>query len=118
MKAARLRFYEEVLARGRCYWAGIIDHECDGPTDAMHIIPKQWLKNRFQYDLEPEQLADMVYSPLIGAPGCRRVHGLIDGFGVRLGVSQLPEDAVAWSYRHQLDWKLRLLYPKDELENG
>lgn len=111
-----MNFYKAVLAKGGCFWKGKIDHECSYIIDPMHIIPKQWLKNRYQYDIEPSQLAELVFDPRNGTPGCRHIHDRIDGFRVRIGRSELPEDAVAFADCHDLAWKLDELYPgKDEL---
>ncbi len=46
-------------------------HHCRGPKDAHHVIPKDFIRQRFRGLISEEELLAILFNPLIGAPLCR-----------------------------------------------
>lgn len=66
------KLWGAVTARdGRCVFSY---YECEGQTDAAHIIPQQKLKAHF----EGERLAELLDDPRNAVAGCRKHHALFD----------------------------------------
>lgn len=101
-KAARSRFRQVVTARP-CFFLDIDDfgerrrpdHVCTYPLDAHHIIPKGWIKRELSM-LPADELVELAWNPLIGAPLCRGAHEAV-------------ERGVADIYWHELNPDLRSL---------
>ena len=109
----RLDFYADVLGKGPCYWRQFIPHECDGPLDPMHIIPKQFLKNHF-FREDPDDIAAIIYDPDNGVPGCRAIHGQIDSRFHRIYREWLPPETIAFAGYYDLGWWLDAHIPSLE----
>lgn len=93
-KAAKSRFRQVVCARP-CFFLDSEfgerrrpDHTCSYPLDAHHLIPKGWLKRNLS--IPPEELVEIMWNPIIGAPLCRKAHDAV-------------ERRTAYIYRHELN---------------
>jgi hypothetical protein len=89
-KEARERFREEVLSTFRCFLKGV-DGNCEGPSDAHHVIRAQLLRTHALTLTNEEKIA-LVWDPRNGVAVCRRHHDLIHGLNPR-GVfrEEVPE---------------------------
>jgi hypothetical protein len=68
-RIAREEFNRVVLA-WPCLFTLRPGHVCDGPLDAHHLVPKNFLRHRFSH-LPLKQLLAILFDPRIGAPLCR-----------------------------------------------
>lgn len=74
------RFHFNEMCRTRpcfLFWQQRPGHKCDGPRDAHHLIPKDFIRQRCS-DWPEKDLLRVLYNPLIGAPLCRRAHNEIE----------------------------------------
>lgn len=113
-KEARHNFYEKVLNKGGCWLRQITPHECDGPIDPCHLMPKQRLKmlaNRRGYD-EAKTL-EMVWDPRNGVPGCRAYHHRLDNGFIRIYWPQLPAHALNFAADWDLEWEMEQQFRKE-----
>ncbi len=123
-RAARQHFNEVVKARpcffrgrrdcARCEGKGIVaplnslvrfspcpdcrgggHHRCDGPKDAHHLIPKQFIRQRLS-DWPEDKLLAVLFNPLIGAPLCRGAHDAIERGSERIYWEDLTEEALEY----------------------
>lgn len=54
-------------------------HRCwpPGHVDPHHLIPADWIRRTFA-DLPPDELAVILYEPVLGAPVCRDFHDALE----------------------------------------
>ncbi len=64
-------------------------HRCWGPVDPHHLVPAEWIRRTFA-DLPDDDLALILYEPVIGAPVCRAYHEALEN----------RSEVIAW---HELD---------------
>lgn len=75
-----------------CIALEIPGHVCEGPLQAMHVVPKQTLKRR--------NLGHLVWDPVNGVPGCYRAHRRHDNKVEQIPRELLPESAIRWAEAH------------------
>jgi hypothetical protein len=68
-------------------------HVCDYPLDAHHLVPKQFLRQRLG-DRPEEELLEVLYNPLIGAPLCRAAHNSVESRADHIFWDELSADCV------------------------
>ena len=113
-KGARYRFYEAVLGKGPCWFRQITPHQCDGPIDPCHLIPKQRLKNiAKQKDYNEDETLALVWDPDNGVPGCRALHHKLDNGFIRIYWDQLPASVKDFALGWDLEWELEQIYRKE-----
>jgi hypothetical protein len=114
-KEARLRFYEQVLGKGGCWLKTITPHECDGPIDPCHLLPKQRLKNiAKQRGYTDDETLRLVWDERNGVPGCRAFHHKLDNGFMRVYWSQIPMDAYAFAHDWDLEWEMEQMFRKEQ----
>jgi hypothetical protein len=86
--------FKQVVSRGPCIALGLPGHVCEGPLQAMHIVPRQTLRRRGLEDLE--------WDPDNGVNGCYRAHRRHDLAVEKIPRSLLPPSAIDWAARHGL----------------
>lgn len=69
-------------------------HRCWGPVDPHHLVPASWIRHTFS-DLPDDELALILYEPVIGAPVCRAYHEALEN----------RSEVIAW---HELDDEAKL----------
>lgn len=113
-RRARQAFTEEVLSRGGCQIAEWIPHCCDGPMDACHVIPKQYLKWHARFDLKLDEAGQLacVWDVRNGIPGCRKGHGLFDSGLHRVGIELIPVETIEFAIEYDCLWKLEAAHPE------
>jgi hypothetical protein len=80
---------------GRCgLCEGDGKHRCDGPLDAHHLVPKQFLRKRFQGVLPEDQFVAILFNPKIGAPLCRKAHDRIESGADRIYWDDLTDECI------------------------
>jgi hypothetical protein len=72
-----------------CIGSDIPEHVCDGPLQAMHVVPKQTLKRR--------GLRHLLWDPVNGIPGCYRIHRRHDLKVELIPRSLLPARCLEWA---------------------
>lgn len=70
-------------------------HHCEGRKDAHHLIPKQFIRNRFSH-LPEDQLLAILFNPKIGAPICRKAHDRIEAGFDRIYWQDLTDEAIEY----------------------
>ncbi len=81
------------------------DHRCWGPVDPHHLVPAEWIRRTFA-DLPDDDLALILYEPVIGAPVCRAFHEALEN----------RSEVIAW---HELDDEAKLFCQRiDEQHPG
>lgn len=114
-KEARHAFYEQVLNKGHCWLKQITPHECDGPIDPCHLLPKQRLKNiARQREYGEEETLKLVWDERNGIPGCRAYHHRLDNGFLRIYWEQLPAKAYEFMADWDLEWEMEQLFRKEE----
>lgn len=112
-KGARYRFYEDVLNKGGCWFKTITPHECDGPIDPCHLMPKQRLRNiANQRGYNEAEMLRLVWDARNGVPGCRAYHHKLDNGFLRAYSDQLPVSAHEFAREWDLEWELEQIYRK------
>jgi hypothetical protein len=91
--AARELFKTAVCSQP-CIGSLILGHECVGPLQAMHVVPKQTLKRR--------GLRHLLWDPVNGVCGCRRIHTRHDGKVELIPRELLPARCVRWAADHDV----------------
>lgn len=71
----------QAFNRAVCEWPCFFQrhregHTCAYPLDAHHLVPKQFL--RLRLELPEDELLEVLYNPLIGAPLCRSAHNAVE----------------------------------------
>jgi hypothetical protein len=115
-RRARKEFTETVLDMGGCQIP--LDHTCDGPMDACHVIFKQFLKVHAKTNLRlgEASVLDCVWDPRNGIPGCREGHRMFDSPFHTTPFRLLPSEAVEFAIDYNCIWKLESMYPDDSKE--
>jgi hypothetical protein len=101
-RVARSRFRQTVTSRP-CFFLDVDDfgerrrpdHVCTYPLDAHHIIPKGWIKQELSM-LPAEELVELAWNPLIGAPLCRGAHEAVERGVADIYWDELNPDLVAY----------------------
>jgi hypothetical protein len=104
-KAARSRFRSVVTSRP-CFFLDTDDfgerrrpdHICTYPLDAHHIIPKGWIKRELS-SLPADELVELAWNPLIGAPLCRGAHEAVERGVADIYRDELNPDLIAYCER-------------------
>jgi hypothetical protein len=89
--SAREEFKLTVCAEP-CIGAAMIGHECDGPLQAMHVVPKQTLKRR--------GLRHLLWDATNGVCGCYAIHRRHDSKVELIPRELLPARCVGWARAH------------------
>lgn len=84
--------FKTVVCSEPCIGTDIPGHVCDGPLQAMHVVPKQTLRRR--------GLHHLVYDAANGVAGCYRVHRRHDLGVERIPRVLLPERCIEWASAH------------------
>ncbi len=80
-------------------------HRCWGPVDPHHLVPASFIRRTFA-DLPDDELALILYEPVIGAPLCRAFHEAVEN----------RSEVIAW---HELDDEVKLFCKRiDEKHPG
>lgn len=82
-KEAAKRF-AHVVCREPCFFSDQLPdgtprregHVCRYPLDPHHLIPKSWIENYI--DLDEDDLIELKWNPIIGAPLCRNAHDAVE----------------------------------------
>lgn len=77
-----------------CIGRLIPGHECDGPLQAMHVVPKQTLKRR--------ELRHLLWTPENGIAGCERIHRRHDLAVEKIDRALLPQRCIDFARKHGL----------------
>jgi hypothetical protein len=113
-KAARLKFYEDVLNRGTCWLRTIVPHECDGPSDPCHLMSKQKLRKvALDRGYNEKQTLQLLWDNRNGVPGCRSFHHRFDNGFMRIYWNQLPPYAVQFAQEWELEWEMEQIFRKE-----
>jgi hypothetical protein len=86
-----------------CIGKGIPGHVCDGPLQAMHVVPKQTLKRR--------GLRHLLWDAANGVSGCYAIHRRHDNKTELIPRELLPERCVEWARAHHVDDALDRHWP-------
>jgi hypothetical protein len=82
---------------GLCHGDG--KHRCGGGRlDAHHLVPKDFLRKRFQGILPESELVAILFNPKIGAPLCRKAHDRIEAGFDRIYWEDLTEECVEYVF--------------------
>lgn len=71
-------------------------HHCSDRKDAHHLIPKDFIRQRYRGIANEEQLLAVLFSPLIGAPLCRKAHDAIEAGSDRIYWEDLSEECLEY----------------------
>jgi hypothetical protein len=71
------------------------DHECWGPVDPHHAVPASWIRGNYS-DLADDELAKLLYAPIIGIPLCRRGHQEVEDTNERIYWEELDRELILW----------------------
>lgn len=117
-KAERERrhaFYESVLAKGGCWLKTLFPHECDGPMDPCHLLPKQRLRAiaRDRYPDNDEMQHKLIWSVANGIPACRAYHHKLDNGFIRIYWHQLPIEAKQFAINWDVEWEMEQAFRKE-----
>ena len=117
-KQRRHAFYESVLRKGGCWLRTLIPHECDGPMDPAHLLPKQRLRAiaRDRYPDDEEMQWKMIWGPDNGVPICRAYHHRLDNGFVRIYWNQLPSEARKFAINWDIEWEMEQVFRKDHVD--
>lgn len=114
-RQARHEFYRDVLDSGGCYFRNHFPHQCEGPIDPCHLLPKQRLRTiaaRREYG-EGKTLA-LIWDHRNGIPGCRAFHHRLDNGFIRLYWDQLPPAAQHFARDWDLVDEMKHVYREDQ----
>lgn len=84
--------FKTVVCGEPCIGAAIPGHVCDGPLQAMHVVPKQTLKRR--------GLRHLVWDATNGIAGCYRIHRRHDNKTEYIPRALLPARCIEWARTH------------------
>lgn len=71
-------------------------HVCEGPKDAHHLIPKQFIRQRFEAVLPEPEFVAILFNPKIGAPLCRKAHDRIESGADRIYFEDLSDECLEY----------------------
>jgi hypothetical protein len=71
-------------------------HHCSGPKDAHHLIPKNFIRQRFRGLLPEDELLEILFNPLIGAPLCRKAHDAVEAGSDRIYWQDLTDECLEY----------------------
>lgn len=71
-------------------------HRCSGIKDAHHLIPKDFIRQRFRGLLPEDELLEILFNPLIGAPLCRKAHDAITSKSDRIYWQDLTDECLEY----------------------
>lgn len=91
--AARAEFKVTVCSEP-CIGRLIPGHVCDGPLQAMHVVPKQTLKRR--------GLRHLVWDAANGIAGCYAIHRRHDNKTEQIDRALLPARCIEWARTHNV----------------
>jgi hypothetical protein len=84
----------------RVFWCSTCDgtgqHVCSGRKDAHHLVPKSFLRQRFEAVLPEEEFVAILFNPKIGAPLCRKAHDAIESGRDRICWEDLSDDCIEY----------------------
>jgi hypothetical protein len=86
--------FKAVVCSEPCIGTTIRGHVCDGPLQAMHVVPKQTLRRR--------GLNHLRYDPANGVAGCLRIHTRHDNKLELIDRELLPQRALDFAAEHGL----------------
>lgn len=66
-------------------------HHCDGPKDAHHLVPKDFLRRMFKAVLPEPEFVAILHNPKLGAPICRKAHEAIESGKDRIYFEDLSD---------------------------
>lgn len=69
-------------------------HICWGDIDPHHLVPAGFIRSAFS-DLRPDEMAEILYEPVLGAPVCRSFHEALEN----------RSEVIHW---HELDDEVKL----------
>jgi hypothetical protein len=101
--AAREEFKVTVCSEP-CIGLGIRGHVCDGPLQAMHVVPKRLLKRR--------GLAHLAYDPINAVAGCYEIHRRHDNATEKIPRELLPQRCIEWARAHNVMDALERHWPE------
>lgn len=90
----------------RCILAGAPDHECEGPVDPHHVIPRSRLRR--------EGLGTHEWDRRNRAPACRKAHEEHHTRKRPLPRAVLPGCAIEFAFEHDLLGYIERVYPTTE----
>jgi hypothetical protein len=70
-------------------------HHCTHPKDSHHLVPKDFIRQRFRTLPEPELLS-ILFNPLIGAPICRKAHEAVESGNDKIYWQDLTEECLEY----------------------
>lgn len=73
-------------------------HRCWGPVDPHHLIPASWIKQTFR-DLPDDELAAILYAPIIGCPACRLFHEGLENRSQVIHFEELEPELIDFAQR-------------------
>lgn len=114
-KERRHKFYEAVLSKGDCWFKQLFPHQCDGPMDPAHLLPKQRLRAiaRDRYPDNEQMQWKLIWSTDNGVPACRDFHHKFDNGFVRVYWHQLPPEALRFAVNWGIEWEMEQVFRKD-----
>jgi len=72
-------------------------HHCGGGfKDAHHLIPKDFIRQRYRGIANEEQLLAVLFNPLIGAPLCRKAHDAVEAGSDHIYWEDLSEECLEY----------------------
>lgn len=86
--------FKIVVCSEPCIGTEISGHVCDGPLQAMHVVPKQTLRRR--------GLHDLVYDATNGVAGCYEIHRRHDSKVELIARELLPARCIRWAAEHNV----------------
>jgi hypothetical protein len=75
---------------------GVGKHNCTYPKDAHHLIPKDFIRQRYRGIASEEKLLAVLFNPLIGAPLCRKAHDAIEAGSDHIYWEDLSEECLEY----------------------
>jgi len=89
-------------------------HHCTYPKDAHHLVPKAFLRQRFEAILPEDRFVAILFNPLIGAPLCRKAHDAIESGADRIYWEDLSPECLEYvgSLPEAVQMRLELECPK------
>ena len=110
----RANYHRKVLGMmPGCFGQTIQPHQCDGPRDPMHLIPKQILRREAKSrDYTDQETWELVWDARNGTPGCRWFHGMMDNRMIVVPQNRLPRAVVDFAYDTGFVSALDRIYPQ------
>lgn len=100
--------FKVVVCSEPCIGTEIPGHVCDGPLQAMHVVPKQTLKRR--------GLRHLLWDPANGIAGCERIHTRHDLGVEKIPRALLPAACLVWAGEHGVLDSLERHWPGSPFE--